>query len=80
MTKRRRVYADFNNADAQGRIRLSCVGSVRDICYQGLVLSDGFPLVIHDEELTAEALARFNAEEHVWTAEIEPDTMRQSRD
>ena len=38
-----KVYADFHNADANGRLRLNCVGTVEDLARQGVALRDGMP-------------------------------------
>jgi len=49
-----RVYADFHNADAQGRLRLNCVGTVEDLTHQQILLHDGLLLTIYSEELEVE--------------------------
>jgi hypothetical protein len=33
-----RVFADFHNADALGRLRLNCIGTVEDLARQQISL------------------------------------------
>ena len=34
------VYADFHNADAEGRLRLNTIGTIRDLSRQNITLRD----------------------------------------
>ena len=65
------IYADFNNADRQGRLRLSVRGSQEDIQRLGLKLCDGMKLIVQDDGLSANAVVRLSEEEHIWVAEID---------
>lgn len=71
------LYADFNNADARGRLRLNCAGTVEDLARQGVRLEEGLPLTLHDEELEADGEAQFSPEESAWVARIDWDLVRQ---
>ena len=73
------VYADFNNADPRGRLRLNGIGTVEDLSRQGIQLRDGLQLTLHDEELEADGEAHFSAEEKVWVATIDWRLVRQKR-
>jgi hypothetical protein len=42
-----KVYADFHNADAKGRLRLNCVGTIEDLARQGITLREGMPLTFY---------------------------------
>ena len=44
------VYADFHNADSEGRLRLNSIGTIRDLSRQNIALCGGLPLTLHDEE------------------------------
>lgn len=75
-----KVYADFHNADANGRLRLNCVGTVEDLARQGVALRDGMPLAIYSDDLDAEGrldellvdgVVSFSDEEHCWVAAID---------
>ncbi len=41
-----RIFADFQNADAKGRLRLNCIGTIEDLSHQGTQLIDGGKLSI----------------------------------
>jgi hypothetical protein len=82
-----RVYADFNNADAAGRLRLNCVGTVEDLARQGISLRDGVHLTLRSDdvdasgqldELTAEGTVSFSEEERCWVATIDWSAIRHS--
>ncbi len=65
------IYADFNNCDPQGRVRLNTVGSLRDLASTGVRLEDGVPLHITDNELGANGTVEFSKEENIWTAHFD---------
>jgi len=72
------VYADFHNADSRGRIRLNCVGTIRNLAEQGITLIEGLPLRLTDEdELEANGVAHFSEEERLWVAVIDGNAIRQ---
>ena len=66
-----RVFADFHNADAKGRVRLNCAGTVADLKRQKIVLQDGQSLIIYSEELEVEGIVCYSKEEKLWTAVID---------
>jgi hypothetical protein len=75
-----KVYADFHNADANGRLRLNCVGTVEDLARQGITLRDGMPLTLYSDdvdpngqldELVVDGVVSFSDEEHCWVAAID---------
>ena len=66
-----KVFADFHNADAKGRVRLNCAGTEADIKRQKIVLQDGQPLIIYSEELEAAGVVHYSEEEKLWTAMID---------
>ena len=65
------VFADFHNADAKGRVRLNCAGTVADLKRQKIVLQDGQSLIIYSEELEVEGIVCYSKEEKLWTAVID---------
>jgi hypothetical protein len=71
-----RIYADFQNADIQGRVRLNCVGSIEDLARQGIRLSNGLQVIVHDDELEAEGEVQYSAEEGVWGVKIDWQAIR----
>jgi hypothetical protein len=64
------IYADFNNADSRGCLRLNTIGTVEELSRQGVRLREGLQLVVHDEELEADGEAHFSKEEQIWVAQI----------
>ena len=72
-----RVFADFQNADAQGRLRLNCIGTIEDLSRQGTKLIDGEKLSVYSEELEADAVVAYSDEEKIWVATIDWDKIRE---
>ena len=71
-----RVYADLNNADANGRVRLNCVGTIADLAEQQIRLSEGLALTLHCEDMEADGTVRYSPDENIWVAEIDWDAIR----
>ena len=71
-----KVFADFHNADAQGRVRLNCLGTVEDLAQQQVVLRDGLRLILYSEELEADGVVCYAPDEHLWTAVIDWQAIR----
>ncbi|HUE70399.1 MAG TPA: hypothetical protein VMP01_05865 [Pirellulaceae bacterium] len=71
------LYADFNNADAQGRLRLNVRGTLDDLAGQGIQLEESMPIVVYDVELEADGSAQFSKEEQIWVAVIDWRVVRQ---
>ena len=65
------VYADFHNADAEGRLRLNTIGTIRDLSRQKITLRDGLPLTLHDEQVEVDGEVCFSPGEHLWVAAID---------
>ncbi len=74
------VYADFHNADSQGRVRLNCIGTMEDLSQQQVELREGLVLTLYaddlDEqgefaELRADGVVSFSEEEHCWVAAVD---------
>lgn len=77
---RPKVYADFQNTDAHGRLRLSCVGTIEDLARLGITLRDGLQLTLYADDLDArgqrddllvDGVVSFSEEEHCWVAAID---------
>ena len=66
-----KVFADFHNADAKGKVRLNCAGTVADLKRQKIVLRDGQSLIIYSEELEITGIVHYSEEEKLWTAVID---------
>jgi uncharacterized protein YPO0396 len=75
--KNSRVFADFQNADLQGRLRLNCIGTIEDLSRQGTKLTDGGKLLIYSEELESDGIVTYSDEEKIWVATIDWDKIRE---
>ena len=72
-----RVYADFHNADVQGRLRLNCLGTVEDLARQQIVLRDSLLLTLYSEELEVDGQVQYSTEENLWVAVINWSAIRE---
>jgi hypothetical protein len=84
-----KIYADFHNADANGRLRLSCVGTIEDLARQGVGLREGLLLTLYSDyvdakgqldELLVDGIASFSEEEHCWVATIDWSAIHHASD
>jgi hypothetical protein len=71
-----RVFADFHNADVQGRLRLNCIGTIEDLAQQHIVLRDGLALILYSEELEVEGVVQYSMDENLWVAVIDWQAIR----
>lgn len=70
------IFADFQNADVLGRVRLNTVGSVEDLGRLGVRLTNGLRVTLYDDDLEADGEVVFSAEEHIWVAKIDWNAIR----
>ena len=70
MKKSQRVFADFQNADRLGRIRLNTAGAKEDLARSNINLIDGMLLELYDDEIVALGVARHDENEG-WVAEVD---------
>lgn len=70
------IYADFNNADPNGRLRLSCSGTVSDLTRLGIVFKSGDRFIFSDGELSVEGIVEYSDSEARWVAVIDWDKVR----
>ncbi len=75
-----RIFADFHNADEQGRLRLNCVGTIEDLSRQNIKLQDGQLLAFYDEELEVDGVVQYSEEENLWVAAIDWKQIKQVKD
>ncbi len=75
-----KVYADFHNADAQGRLRLNCVGTVTALARQQVQLQPGLVLTLYSDdaddvgrpaELLVTGVVERSDAEQCWVARID---------
>ncbi len=84
-----RVYADFHNADSQGRVRLNCDGTIEDLSRQQVELRDGLVLALYSDdaddqgqldELLVDGVVTFSEQERCWVATIDWPAIRHASD
>ena len=61
-----KIFADFHNADEQGRLRLNCVGTAEDLKSQGVTLAPGLELRLYSEELECDGVVEFDEQKQLW--------------
>lgn len=83
------IYADFHNADAQGRLRLNCVGTLEGLSKQKVELRDGLLLGLYSDdldgkgqldELVVDGIVSYSQEERCWVATIDWAAIRHASD
>jgi len=68
----KKIFADFNNADTKGRVRLTTAGTLADLKTFGLKLEAGLELMLDDREgLSTAGIVEFSEEENIWVAKID---------
>lgn len=75
-----RAFADFHNADVQGRIRLNCIGTFEDLARQNIKLQNGQLLTLYNEDLQVEGVVQYSPEENLWVATIDWNNIQQLED
>lgn len=75
-----KIFVDFHNADARGRLRLNCVGTIADLNRQSLQLENGKIITVYSEELEADGVVQYSEEENLWVAVIDWQQIRQVED
>ncbi len=73
---RSRIFADFHNADPQGRLRLNCNGTVEDLAQRHIELRNGLLLTLYSEDLETDGLVQYSVEENLWVAVIDWNSIR----
>ena len=83
------VYADLHNADAQGRVRLNSVGTIRDLARQQVQLRKGLVLALYSDDaddrgrpddLHVPGVVEYSSEEQCWVAVIDWGAIRHASD
>ena len=67
-----KLFADFQNSDPKGRVRLNTIGTLNDLRDKGVVLKPGLKVLLDDDdELKTPGTIVFSNEENIWVAEID---------
>jgi hypothetical protein len=66
-----KIFADFNNCDPSGCVRLNCIGTYEDLAKKGLTLSENMIIVLTDyDEFELRAIVVFSKEENIWVGRL----------
>jgi len=66
-----KLFADFNNADRQRRVRLNSNGTFADIKRLNIELKEDMQVFLYDNDtLTTIGNIKYSDEEKIWVAEI----------
>ncbi len=77
MTELPKLFADFNNADQHGRVRLNTNGTFADIKRLSLELKEGMQVPLHDDDsLKTVGQLKYSDKENIWVAEINWNTIK----
>ena len=84
-----RVYVDFLKTDDDGRLLLTCRGTLHDLAAQEVHLRDGLTLYVYSDDLDdhgnednliAEGIVRFDAANDRWVLEVDEARIRHESD
>jgi hypothetical protein len=75
-----RVFADFHNADVEGRLRLNCIGTNEDLARHHIELKDGQLLTLYSEDVEVDGTVQYSDMEKMWVAIIDWEQIRQVED
>lgn len=79
-----RVYVDFQNADPEGRVRLNCVGTAKDLAQQHVVLRPNMVLELYSDDadpngcpddLQVTGVVEYSETERCWVARVDWNAM-----
>jgi hypothetical protein len=81
---RDRIYADLQKTDEERRVKLSTVGTRRDLLEQGIELREGSTLHLYSDDLDElgrrddlvfDGVAHFDEDGQIWTAIVDWDSV-----
>lgn len=84
-----RIYVDFQKVDDEGRLLLSCAGTLRDLARHGVELRDGLTLTFYSDDaddegkpddLIVEGSVQYDEEARCWTATIDWQAIKHTSD
>ena len=83
--KEPKIYADFHNADSEGRLRLNCIGTTKDLARERVVLQQGLHLTLYSDDadakgdsdnLEANGVVEYSEAEQCWVARVDWSAIR----
>ena len=71
------IFADFNNADMNGRVCLNTSGANENIQGMPIEFKEGMEVLLDDQDgLSAIGLLKYSEEEKTWVAKINWDKLK----
>lgn len=80
MPSTNRIYVDFQKADDEGRLVLTCAGTIRDLALHGIQLKEGMRLTFYSDDvddngnpddLIVDGIVHYDKSSKRWTAVID---------
>jgi hypothetical protein len=71
------IYADFNNRDSSGRLRLNTNGTLRNLKEKNIRLVRNMTLKVSDGDLIVEGIVGFSNTEDIWVIEIDSQNIKE---
>jgi hypothetical protein len=84
-----RIYADFLNLDDHNRLRLTCIGTIKDLDTHGIQLREGLTLTFYTDDaddqgnpddLLVDGVLTFSPEQQAWVAAVDWNAIRNESD
>jgi hypothetical protein len=84
-----RIYVDFQKVDDEGRLILTCAGTLRDLSRHGVELRDGLTLTFYSDDaddegrpddLIVEGSVQYDEQARHWTAVIDWQAIKHASD
>lgn len=84
-----KVYADFQKVDDEGRLILTCAGTVRDLARHRIELTEGLVLTFYSDDaddegkpddLLVEGTVQYDESAGRWVALIDRDAIKHASD
>jgi hypothetical protein len=84
-----KIYADFQKADDEGRLILTCLGTLKDLNRYGVQLSEGLRLTFYSDDadengnsddLIVEGITHYDKASEQWTAIIDWNAIKHTSD
>ena len=67
-----KLFADFQNADKQGRVRLNTKGTFDDLSKHNIILKPGLEVLLNDgDNLAVKGVVEYSEGEKIWVARID---------
>ena len=64
-----RIYADFNNCEEDGKVRLNTNGSLNDLCKAKTRIRTGMWVWLYDEDFEVESKLEYHQKWQIWLGE-----------